>query len=249
MWRVDAVNNALRDGYLGARANFFVSAGNRRLMETMLGVPLDNAAVVCNPFRVDYDTPFAWPEEGQMLRMACVGRLFPPAKGQDILLQTLALPNWRERPLQLTLVGQGPCESALRQLVVTLGLQEQVNFAGQVADIAEIWRTHHALVLPSRYEGMPLAVLEALLHGRPCILTAVAGHPEYITDGKNGFLADAPTVPLLAAAMERAWERRDVWEDLGRNAYQRAREQIPCDPGTVLARKLIDLLPEPEQGN
>jgi glycosyltransferase involved in cell wall biosynthesis len=181
--------------------------------------------------------------------MACVGRLFPPAKGQDILLQTLALPNWRERPLQLTLVGQGPCESALRQLVVTLGLQEQVNFAGQVADIAEIWRTHHALVLPSRYEGMPLAVLEALLHGRPCILTAVAGHPEYITDGKNGFLADAPTVPLLAAAMERAWERRDVWEDLGRNAYQRAREQIPCDPGTVLARKLIDLLPEPEQGN
>ena len=56
-----------------------------------------------------------------------------------------------------------------------------------------IWAEHHALVLPSRFEGMPLVVVEAMLCGRPCIVTDVGGNAELIRDGINGFLAKAPT--------------------------------------------------------
>lgn len=97
------------------------------------------------------------------------------------------------------------------------------------------------LALASRYEGMPLAVLEALLCGRPCLLTDVAGHAEYVTEGENGFLAGAPTVASVAAALERAWQRRPDLPAMGRAAAERARRQIPPDPGAAFADELLAL--------
>ena len=92
-------------------------------------------------------------------------------------------------------------------MVEHLGLTN-VEFAGHQNNIEEIWRKHHALVLPSRFEGMPLVVVEAMLCGRPCIATDVGGNRELVRDGINGFLAKAPTVELLDEAMNRAWDNR-----------------------------------------
>ena len=64
------------------------------------------------------------------------------------------------------------------------------------------------LVMPSRFEGLPLAIVEAMLCARPVVATDVAGHAEVVEDGVTGFLADAPTVGAIAAALERCWVRR-----------------------------------------
>lgn len=242
MWFSDEHQVRLRDAYLNATGNFFVSRGNQRLAETMLGVPIPRAAIVCNPYRVAHDQPFTWPAQDDPWRLACVGRLFPWAKGQDLLLHALAGERWRSRDFRLTLVGAGPCREGLVRLAQTLELTDKVEFAGWVEDVAGIWKDHHALVLPSRYEGMPLAVLEALLCGRPCIVTDVAGNAEFITDGENGFLAEAPTRTAVDAALERAWRRRAEGEAMGRKAWERARIQIPRDPGGELAVRLVSLI-------
>jgi glycosyltransferase involved in cell wall biosynthesis len=241
MWKPDDENDLLREGYLNALRNFFVSAGNRRSVETMLGIPLANSEVICNSFQATFDQHFTWPSQQSPLRLACVARLYPPAKGQDILLQALAGEKWKSRDVHLSLVGSGSCLRSLQQLVKTLGLEPQVTFMGHVRDISSIWDRHHLLVMPSRYEGMPLAVLEALLRGRPCVLTDVAGHAEYITEGENGFLAEAPTVSHLDAALERAWKRRVDLEEMGKQALARACLQIPTDPAAGFARKLVSL--------
>lgn len=94
------------------------------------------------------------------------------------------------------------------------------------------------LVLPSRYEGLPLALVESMWCGRPTVVTDVAGNTEVCVDNETGFVAPAPTVPLLAATLERAWERREDWQSMGRAARARAESIIPKDPITLFADKL-----------
>src|SRR6266516_2159815 len=132
-----------------------------------------------------------------------------PAKGQDILFHVLASDKWRDRPVTVSLFGKGPMERGLRRLASRLGLEGRVRFCEYASEIEELWASHHALVLPSRYEGMPIALVEAMLCGRPAIVTDVAGHTELLKDGISGFVAAAPTVQHLDDAMERAWERSE----------------------------------------
>ena len=117
-----------------------------------------------------------------------------------------------------------------------------VDFRGYSNDIDAIWAEHHALVLPSRFEGMPLVVVEAMLCGRPCIATDVGGNRELIRDGVNGFLAKAPTVELLDEAMNRAWECRDRLQGMGNQAAADVRQFVSRDPSEDFARELETLV-------
>jgi glycosyltransferase involved in cell wall biosynthesis len=163
--------------------------------------------------------------------------LDPAAKGQELLLQVLARPEWRARPIELNVFGEGPHELALRRLAGMLQLND-VHFRGQVSDIKAIWEQNHLLVLPSRYEGLPLVLVEAMWCGRPAVVTDVAGNTEVCVDNETGFVAPAPTVALLADTLQRAWDRREDWQRMGQAARARAESQIPRDPIAVFADRL-----------
>ena len=180
------------------------------------------------------------------LALACVGRLDVISKGQDVLLQVLGLPHWKERKVRLSVIGTGPNERVLRRMAERLGLTN-VEFVGHQNDIEEIWSQHHALVLPSRFEGMPLTVVEAMLCGRPCIVTDVGGNRELVRDGINGFIAKAPTVELLDEAMNRAWENRARLKEMGRVAAKDVRQFVSRDPGEDLARELAAVAGDTEE--
>jgi glycosyltransferase involved in cell wall biosynthesis len=118
-----------------------------------------------------------------------------------------------------------------------LGLKN-VRFCGHVSDVEAIWKENHMLVLPSRYEGLPLVLVEAMWCGRPAVVTDVAGNSEVCFDNETGFVAPAPTVPLLADALERAWSRRSDWQSMGQAARAWAESQIPRDPIALFAERL-----------
>jgi glycosyltransferase involved in cell wall biosynthesis len=202
-----------------------------------LGDLIQNGEVVWNPYNVSPEGIPAWPGENGKWRLACVARLDPAAKGQELLLQVLARPEWRARPVELNLFGEGPYELTLRRLVDMLQLNH-VHFRGHVADIKAIWEQNHLLVLPSRYEGLPLVLVEAMWCGRPAVVTDVAGNTEVYVDNETGFVAPAPTVSLLADTLERAWNRREDWQRMGQAARARAESQIPRDPIALFAEKL-----------
>jgi glycosyltransferase involved in cell wall biosynthesis len=122
-------------------------------------------------------------------------------------------------------------------MVEQLGLTS-VDFRRPTDDIEGVWSKHHALVLPSRFEGMPLVVVEAMLCGRPCIATDVGGNRELIRDGVNGFLAKAPTVELFDEALSRAWENRHRLKEIGQQAACDVRKWVSSNPGGDLAREL-----------
>jgi glycosyltransferase involved in cell wall biosynthesis len=242
IWPSDPERAVMRSVFQAAQKCFFVSQHNLRLTERQIGETLTNAATVRNPFLVSSETSSPWPSrQDDTMRLACVARLCIADKGQDILLQVLAREKWRNRKLSVSFFGAGRNREGLRELAARLGLKN-ISFPGFVNDIESVWRSHHALVLASRTEGLPLSLIEAMMSGRFGIVTNEGGNSEVIEDGRTGFLAGAPKVDEFDDAMERAWAARDDWESIGKAAGAAVRTIVPPDPVARFACKLLELV-------
>jgi glycosyltransferase involved in cell wall biosynthesis len=239
-WPDDKMAQRYEKAYLAARCNFFVSKANLKTTQLQIGQPLPNARVVWNPFNVPYHNAIPYPHVPGGFTLACVARYDPNAKGQDILLEVLADAKWRARPLAINLYGQGNNAGLLQKLVKFFGVQ-RVTLQGYMAT-PEIWARNQALVLPSRYEGLPLSLVEAMLCRRTAIVTNVSGNGEVMTDDENGFLAKGTAPELLDEALERAWQRREEWEQLGLKARAHITSLVPEDPVGEFYRELVKFL-------
>ena len=118
---------------------------------------------------------------------------------------------------QLLILGAGPLEAELVQLAAQLGLERRVHFFGFEANVRRWMQAADGFVLSSRYEGLPMVLLEAGACGLPAVATDVVGTREVIADGENGWLAPAGDAQALAGAMARltqipAEERRAMGE-------------------------------------
>jgi glycosyltransferase involved in cell wall biosynthesis len=241
-WPEDERAERLAESYEKASRTYFVSEAILELTRRQFGTPLLGARVIRNPFNVSYQARPAWPSsDADQLSLACVARLDAGTKGQDLLLEVLSLPHWRERRVRVSLVGRGGNERILRRRTEHFKLTS-VDFLGFQANIEEVWSKHHALILPSRQEGMPLALVEAMLCGRPGIVTDIGGSRELLRDGVNGFLADAPTVKALDEAMTRAWDSRHFLKEMGKAAAVDVRQWVSADPSEDFAHELISLV-------
>lgn len=235
-WPEQDVVLHLREGYAGARANYFVSKANKLQTEKQIGHDVPRAEVIFNPFNVDYHEAPEYPE-GDIMQLACVARYDFYSKGQDILLETLSQRKWRERPLMVNFYGKGPNEFIMKELIRRWDLTGITSLKGHIPP-AEIWKTNHALILPSRYEGLPLALVEALISARTAIVTNVSGNGEVIRDGETGFLARACTCEMLDEAMEKAWQVRDQWKQIGVAARSHVQTVVPENPARYLFEKI-----------
>ncbi|MEZ0542521.1 glycosyltransferase [Fibrella arboris] len=239
----DADRRKIKEAYRAARHCFFVSQHNLALTRQQLSLPLPNASVVANPVHISLQqtAPIPMPPvQEELYRLACVARLDVLDKGQDLLLDVLQQPKWRSRAIHLTFFGAGPHQKALQELVDFMGLSDLVAFGGHVSNPAIIWQTHHALVLPSRSEGLPLALVEAMLCGRPAIATNAGGIAELLLDNQVGFLAKAASVDAIDEALERAWEQRTNWTAMGQVAARYVREAMPANPAALFSQHLLD---------
>jgi glycosyltransferase involved in cell wall biosynthesis len=242
-WPGDGTYLRLRDAYHAAVAAFFVSEHNLRLTERQIAARIPLAEIVRNPFGVDHRHPLPWPEDGEEYKLACVGRLQPNAKGHDILLEVLSREEWRKRPVSVTFFGKGTNRNHIEELAALLDVRN-IRFGGFVSGVSEIWKDHHAVVMPSRMEGLPVVLVEASLAGRLSICTRTAGIPEVVDDGVTGFLCMAPEANLFAEAMERAWENRERWAEMGMQAADKVRALVPEHPAETFAARLIQLVSE-----
>ncbi len=122
-----------------------------------------------------------------------VGRL-SPEKGMDVLLDAFSHLVQLQGSVHLLLVGDGPERSALEKQVLLLKLEGIVHFVGYTATPGDYVKVANVLVLPSRSEGIPNVILEAMAMQLPVVATKVGGVPEIIDDGINGLIV-APEDP------------------------------------------------------
>jgi len=241
-WPPDSVIYEKRKFLKSAERCFFVSQNNLRLCEFQIGEHLPHAEVVRNPFGVPFDQQPSWRATGEFeLELACVGRLEPVSKGQDILFEVLSEEKWRNRSIRVSLFGDGSSANSLKSLGRMLGIENRVRFCGHVSDVREIWKEHDALVLPSRHEGLPIALVEAMLCHRAVIATDVAGNVEFVEDGQTGFLADCACPKSLDTAFERVWNSREKLREMGLEAGRKIRRELPPNPAEVFGSRLLEI--------
>lgn len=156
----------------------------------------------------------------------CLGRL-APEKALDRALDAFARLRSSYAGLRLVICGEGPQRATLAAHVRALGVQHDVTFTGWInpARVAEILNTATLLLMPSRWEGLPLAAIEAALMARPIIGTRVGGLPELIEDGVSGLLSD-PTPDALAAAVRTLLDDPAGAIRMGQIARERARQRF-----------------------
>lgn len=137
------------------------------------------------------------------LLVSVVG-LLNVAKGQDLALRAIALPGLER--VRLLIAGHGEEEAALRALAGELGVADRVTFLGWWRDVPGLLAASDALLLPSRWEGLPYIALEAMASGLPVVATPVDGARELISDGVSGFRAGAIDAESIAAALRQLIE-------------------------------------------
>lgn len=126
---------------------------------------------------------------------------FTPKKDQDTLLLALDRIRRTHGDVRLVLVGSGPRERHLRDLVAALDLDENVIFAGSRDDVPRLLAGFDVFALSSLYEGLSIALLEAMAAGIPCVATRVGGVPEILVDGEEGHLVEPSDAGALADAL------------------------------------------------
>jgi len=135
-------------------------------------------------------------------RLVCVGRLCA-AKGQLLLVEAAARLIAAGTALQLVLAGDGPLRPELEAQIAARGLSEHVHITGWISgdEVREQILAARALVLPSFAEGLPVVIMEALALRRPVLSTYIAGIPELVIPGENGWLIPAGSLDELTRAL------------------------------------------------
>ena len=173
----------------------------------------------------------AYAEDPQPIRsdsrtLVCVGRL-SQQKGHLVLLDAVAELVDEGADVKLVLVGDGEMRPMLEKAISDRGLDEHVHVTGWAsgAKVREHIRDCRAMVLPSFAEGLPVVIMEALALGRPVISTYIAGIPELVRPGENGWLVPAGNVKQLAEAIRQVLltptEKLDAMGEAGRRLVLR----------------------------
>jgi glycosyltransferase involved in cell wall biosynthesis len=170
-------------------------------------------------------------------RAVFVGRL-APEKGLDVLVEAWAKVR-AVRPLaKLVVVGEGSERARLTSQVERLRLTDAVDWAGAVADATGQLRGADVFVLPSREEGMSIALLEAMGLGLPVVASAIPGNQRLITDGEHGRLVTPDDPDALARAILATWEDPRDALDRGERARRRVVEEYSI---AAVARRHMEL--------
>ena len=178
-------------------------------------------ALLPNPLPV---VPAAVGSAGDRQGFVTVARLVPQ-KGIDVLIRALAQTSGAAQDWTLTLVGDRPERAALEQQVQQAGLEEKVHFLGFRSDPQTFLLKAGVFVLPSRFEGMPNALLEAMAMGLAVVVTDASPGPlEVVEDGVSGLVVPSDDPFALAEALDRLAVDPALRESLGAAARDTLRE-------------------------
>lgn len=161
------------------------------------------------------------------------GRLHPVKDLPTLLRAVALLPSW-----WLLVVGEGEEGVRLRGLAEEMGLGERVVFTGEVDDVPRVLEAFDVFCLPSRWEGLPGSLVEAMAAGLPVVATRVGGIPEIVADGKNGLLVPPGDPQGLASAIAAAAQRPELGEKARLTVQEHFSEEAMVDGYERLWREL-----------
>ena len=211
----------------------------KKILEEELGIREEKISVIYNSVDVEaFSTPPPYGKQTLLRELKAetegplllhVGRLIPE-KGHRYLLSAMQIVLHHFPDAILLLAGEGPERSALETLTASLNLEKSVYFLGNRRDIRDLLHFSDLFLFPSLREGMPVALLEAMAAGKPCIVSKIGSLEELIEEGTTGILIPPRDSQKLAEAICFLLQRPESARKMGGNAVRLIREK--CNIGT-----------------
>ncbi len=149
-------------------------------------------------------------------------------KGFDLLIQAFSLLKDEFKDWKLLIYGEGQDRVFLQQLINKLSLQENIILKKNTSDIEEIMSETSLFVLPSRYEGFGLVLIEAMECGVPCVaFDCECGPSEIIKDNEDGFLVKTGDIKELVYKMKQLMENEELRKSMGKSAKKNVTRYYP----------------------
>lgn len=227
--------------FLSLRLDAHVAVGetSARRMEDFYALGRDSVISIPNGVPDASEPMKRSPQPGEPMMVASVGRL-DAMKAHDVLIRAIA----QTTGINAVILGEGELRHSLAELAQELGVGDRINFLGWVDNPRAYLPQCDVFALPSRSEGFPLALVEAMLAARPVVATRVGSMPEAIIDGKTGILIEKNDVEGLAAALCHLRDHPEQRCLLGQQARNRAVDQFTVGSMTQryeqLWRSLVD---------
>jgi len=229
------------------RLSAHVAVGDRlaRLVEEFAGLPGDAIRTIYNPVPDVTDGVAHRSTAGPVV--GYVGRL-DGLKGLDVLIR--AMPRLPDATV--VLVGDGPARHELAALAEELGVGNRLVLTGWTATPRAHLKTFDIFAIPSRLEGYPIAIVEAMLAGLPVVGTRVGGIPEAVTEGKTGLIVEPDDISELEAAIAWLLDDPDRATEMGRRgrafAVERHRPEVIAQRYASLYAEILGVRSEDRFG-
>jgi glycosyltransferase involved in cell wall biosynthesis len=182
-----------------------------------LGLELDrfvNAERSRGQLRAELGIPADVPLVGIVARLV-------PIKAHEVFLRAAAILAAREAGARFLIVGDGERRAELEALSTNLGLGRSVEFLGWRPDLDRVYADLDLVVLCSRNEGLPVALIEAQAAGRPVVATRVGGVPDLVVSGDTGLLVPPDDPDALARAIQSLLDDVEMRDRLGKAGRRR----------------------------
>jgi glycosyltransferase involved in cell wall biosynthesis len=209
---------------------FFASTQIKNVVSEQINLHIKNYTIIKNPITIEQSTavtPFA-PLQNNNYVMVMIAYLDVRRKAQDNLIKAFACFG-KDKNCILEIYGSGEDEEMLQLLINQYNLQQQVFLKGHTSDVKTVLQQAHLVLQLTHIDAMPITVVEAMSMSRPVAITPVGDMPLWIQDEQSGFIAKDSSVNEIQQVLERAWHKKENWQQLGKNAFDNFCKLYPTD--------------------
>ena len=204
-----------------AKANLFASRRIIEVLENNSGLKLSNAEILLNPISFpvpSHPSPYPSLKNGGYC-FVMLAALEVWRKAQDNLVNALSSEKWKQRNWTLYLYGEGKDHQKLTELINSKGLKNKIFLPGHSKDVKAVLENAHLLLQITHIDAMRLSVVEAMAVGRPVVVSRIGDMPYWVNEGENGWISKDASVEEIGQTMEKAWQQKEQWPQIGANAF------------------------------
>jgi glycosyltransferase involved in cell wall biosynthesis len=231
----------LKNWINNASNNLYDSGRGKTVLETQLGnFKINNYNLLFNSLNVSIrDKALPFERFEGIYKMVMLSALDVSRKAQDNLIKTFSSEKWKARNWSLEIYGEGCDKEMLEKLIIDLGLSKKISIMRATSNVEKVLSSSHILLQITHIDAMPLAVVEAMCMGRPVVVSEIGDMPDWVAEGKNGFVAKKASIEQMDIALENAWESKDKWEQMGVNAFGLFKAKFPHRPKNTFITRLF----------
>lgn len=174
-------------------------------------------------------TPYPENRDGRYI-LSVFAALDTERKAQDILIKALSGENWKDRNWELHLYGQGKDKEQLQKLIQEQHAESKIFLKGSAVDYKEAIRQSHLVLQITHIDAMPITVMDSLAMSRPLVVSNVGDMPSWIYPTINGWITSNVTPESINEILEKAWDNRNNWKQMGEASFNIFQKNFPANP-------------------